>query len=422
MYSIAKAHKNYSADIAWLPSSPSTLLSVGGTTMKFFDTRQNVTLSVAEHAYSYSTLAFSPCEKYCCVGDVKGSVLSYDIRNIRTALQTKNCHDGIVTNLRFLPCPLEAELVIDDHVISHEEDSEMDSVDKKKVDKRRNSAQIFFDLVAPVKKSVSNSDGDAPNSKKLSTRRTSAQDFFDIVAPAVQPKKDRNNEDVTTRRSTETTKSASSDLKSVPEENMTTDSSHSNNQTSMDEEVVVNPTTHYLKNKRHTLPSLAGRRDLLSSDNIFLTPNGNCSTPQDRPISYQRPIQLPSYTADDMNQMEERLHDMEIRMNEKLANIQRKFDEKLNEKCEDLNEVIVHGFRSIHCNLWTVAETDVRDTKNMVANIHESYSQIADVFIENLRLREQVLQLQQQQPAPQQNPIANDDAVNGSPRDDAPME
>ena len=99
-------------------------------------------------------------------------------------------------------------------------------------------------------------------------------------------------------------------------------------------------------------------------------------------------------SVESMNQMEEKLHDMEIRMNEKLINMQRKFEDRLNEKYEELHEVIVHGFRSIHCNLWTVAETDVRDTRKMVETIHENYSHIADVFMENLRLKEQILKLQ----------------------------
>lgn len=403
MYSIGKAHKNYSADISWLPSSPSTLLSVGGTTMKVFDTRQNVTLSVTDHAYSYSTLAVSPCEKYCCVGDVKGSIISYDLRNIRTALQTNSCHEGIVTNLRFLPCPLEAELSTDD--IQHEEDSDIDSMDRKKVDKRRNSAQIFFDMVAPVKQQVDDIDR-----KKSAMRRTSAQDFFDIVAP-VQQRKDRcsSSEDVFTKKPTETTKSVSNDLKSVPEENLTTDSSHSM-------EVEVIPSATYLKNKRHTIAtpsqpqrpvSTSGRRasfnipepEPTDSDDVFCSPNVPDSVPQDRPI-YRNSIHSQSnYNVTDASEIEEKLHDMEIRMNEKLMTMQRKLEEKINEKTEDLNEVIVHGFRSIHCNLWTVAETDVRDTKNMVAKMHENYSHIADVFIENLRLKEQILQLQQKDSA-----------------------
>lgn len=362
--------------------------------MKVFDTRQNVTLSVTDHAYSYSTLAISPCEKYCCVGDVKGSIMSYDLRNIRTALQTNSCHEGIVTNLRFLPCPLEAELSTDD--IAYEEESDIDSIDRNKAGKRRNSAQIFFDIVAPVKQQVSDSDNDSTNRKKSTIRRTSAQDFFDLVAPVQQIKeKFSPREDAHAKKSTP--KSVSNDLKSVPEENTTTDSSHSNNQTSVEDEVVSS--AFYLQNKRHTIGTLQmPARELLRSevvDDVFNSPNEYCSTPQDRPVQFKHSIQSPeNYTTADMNQMEEKLHDMEIRMNEKLMNMQRKFEDRLNEKCEELNEVIVHGFRSIHCNLWTVAETDVRDTRKMVETIHENYSQIADVFIENLRLKEQILQLQ----------------------------
>ncbi|KAG4076211.1 hypothetical protein HA402_014760 [Bradysia odoriphaga] len=395
MYSIGKAHKNYSADIAWLPSSQSILYSVGGTTMKVFDTRQNVTLSVTDHAYSYSTLAISPCEKYCCVGDVKGTIVSYDIRNIRTALQMNNCHDGIITSLRFLPCPLEAELSSDD--ILHEDHSEADSIDRKKPDKRRNSAQMFFDLIAPVKHSGSETETDSLKQKKSSTRRTSAQDFFDVVAP-VQQRKEKSSPsgDVFGKRSSDPSKSK--DLMSVPEENTTTDSSHSNHQTSAEEDGEVRPSTVKFTNKRHTINTLTGR-EFLGSDNVFRSPN--CSTPQDH-LMYKNSIKSQNgYTATDMNDMEEKMHDLEIRMNEKLSNMQRKFDEKL----EEMNDVIVHGFRSIHCNLWTMAETDVRDTKDMVAKIFENYSQISDVFIENLRLKEHIVQLQQR------------DAGNNSPRD-----
>lgn len=427
-YSIGKAHKRYSADVSWLPSSPSTLLSVGGTTMKVFDTRQNVTLSVTDHAYSYSTLAISPCEKYCCVGDVKGSIMSYDLRNIRTALQTNSsCHDGIVTNLRFLPCSLEAELSADD--IVHEEESDLESIDRIKSGKRRNSAQVFFDIVAPVKQPVDSDD--SSNRRKTANRRTSAQDFFDIVAPVQQQRKEKSSasEDTFAKNSAEATKSVSNDLKSVPEENTTTDSSNSNNQTSMEEEVI--PSALYLKNKRHTIGTLqlqAARepsssddvfssttqdrtiynnsntvrslqlqaREPLSSDDVFSSDNKQSITSQDRIFSKNSIQPHNNYNAPlDTSDVEERLQDMEIRMNEKLLSMQLKLEEKMNEKTEELHELILHGFRSIHCNLWTVAETDVRDTKNMVATIHENYSQIADVFIENQRLKEQILQLQQ---------------------------
>lgn len=366
--------------------------------MKVFDTRQNVTLSVTDHTYSYSTVAISPCEKYCCVGDVKGTIMSYDLRNIRTAMQMNNCHDGIVTSLRFLPSALEAELSSDDVVQDGE--SEMDSIDRKKPDKRRNSAQIFFDLVAPNKHSGSDAETDAIN-RKRSSRRDSAQDFFDIVAPAQQRKeKSSPTGDIFVKRSSDPSRSMVNDLKSVPEENTTTDSSQSNHQISAEEE--VKPSAISLKNKRLTINSLTGR-DFLGSDNVFTTPN--CSTPQDR-LTYKNSMKSHSgFNVTDMNEMEEKLHDMEIRMNEKLANMERKFEEKFNEKCDELNEVIVHGFRSIHCNLWTMAETDVRDTRNMVAKIFENYSQISDVFIENLRLKEQIVELQKR------------DSVGGSPRD-----
>lgn len=404
MYCNAKAHKSYSAEIAWLPSSPSTLLSVGGTTMKVFDTRQNVTLSITNHNYSYSTLAISPCEKYCCVGDVKGAILSYDLRNVRTAVETNNCHDGIVTNLQFLPGPLESELSTDDNQL--EEDSDVDPIDKKK-SKRRNSAQIFFDMIAPVKPVE-------PVEVKKPTRRDSAQDFFDVVAPQ-RRERSSSGDEVFTKRLSDRNRSSTNDLKAVPEENATSSSSNSNQQMSLDnadeedEEDIVPPSSSYLKNKRHTIASLTGR-SFLGVDNVFNSPIDKCSTPHDRPI-----FKPAKYDEPDMNQLEDRLHEMEVRMNEKLSTMQRKFDEKLSERTEELSEAIVHGFRSIHCAFWAVAESDIKDTRNMVATIHENYSQIADVFIENLRLREQVLQLQQQQ---------RESAANGvnNANDDVPMD
>lgn len=393
MYSIGKAHKSNCADISWLPSAPATLVSVGGTTMKVFDTRQNVTLSVTDHGYSYSTVAVSPCEKYCCVGDVKGSIMTYDFRNIRTAVQTNNCHDGIVTNLRFLPCPLEAEMSTDE--IVHEEESDIESIERKKAGKRRNSAQVFFDIVAPVKQHVDESNIDPTNGRKGSNRRTSAQDFFDIVAPVPQQKEKRSaSEEIIVKNGSDTPKSDSI-LKAISEENMTTDSSHSNNtQPSMETEIT--PSALYLKNKRHTIASIQLQsRERSNSDDVFHSGNELCSTPQDRPIFKNSIHSQNYYNATEMEQVEDKLQHMEIKMNEKLMNMERKFEEKINEKFEELHEVVVHGFRSIHCNLWTVAETDVRDTRKMVETIYENYSRIADVFIENLRLKEQIIELQQ---------------------------
>lgn len=395
-YTNPKAHKQYSADMSWLPSSPSTLISVGGTTMKVFDTRQNVTVSVTENPYSYSTLAISPCEQFCCVGDVKGSVTSYDLRNIRTALQTNSCHEGIVTNLRFLPCSLEAEVSTEENM--HEEDSEMDSIERKKVPNRRTSIQKFFDIVAPVKQHKKDVDIDTTMNKTSANRRTSAQDFFDIVAPVQQQFDQRRSSGKAVQiNDVEATKIVPNDLKTVPEEHtMSSESSNSNNQTSMEFE--ASEDQYNSQNLRHTIGSLEKHGgEHSSSDDVFTASNHSDITQQHQfALKNANPFKnhaSTNYNATAINEMSETFEEKLQAIDDKLMRMERKFEAKLEEMKEELHDQILHGFRSIHCNLWTVAETDVRDIKNMVTKIHENYSKIEDVFIENVLLKEQLLKL-----------------------------
>lgn len=355
-------------------------MSVGGTTMKLFDIRQNVTLSVTDHAYPYSTLAISPCENFCCVGDMKGSIMSYDLRNIKNALQSNSCHEGSVTNLRFLPCSLEAELPTEDHI--HEDNSDIDSVERKKSKIRRTSAQEFFDEVAT---SV------AP-AKQQNDRRRSIDDFFSVCTPSI-PTND------------ETTKTVSNDLNTVPEENTMSESSNSNenskNQASMDCETTASPFDLQGPTLTFGSSEMPGRKSLYS-DHVVYYSNQNHLTSQDENernnqgkdhASAHCNAAVMSQMNDMSEKFEEKLQNMEIMLNDKLMIMERKFEAKLEEKVNDLSDQILHGFRSIHCNLWTVAETDIKDTKNMIAKIHENYSKIEDVFIENILLKEQLLKL-----------------------------
>lgn len=98
------AHTEPCPDLCWSPSMTDILITVGyDCGLNIFDTRRKAMVSQIKHAHPYSTVAVSACGQYCCAGNLKGDIIAYDLRSMKTALQTKRVHDGNVVRVAFVP-------------------------------------------------------------------------------------------------------------------------------------------------------------------------------------------------------------------------------------------------------------------------------------------------------------------------------
>ncbi|XP_058815611.1 uncharacterized protein LOC131679074 [Topomyia yanbarensis] len=104
------AHNAPCRDIAMIASCPDNLFSVGyDNVINIFDTRKKSITWQINSNYPFESLAVSECGGYFCVGNLKGCVYGYDLRNLSAPLTTNAIHDSIVNSIAFVPKRVESE-------------------------------------------------------------------------------------------------------------------------------------------------------------------------------------------------------------------------------------------------------------------------------------------------------------------------
>lgn len=106
VFHAADAHAAQCRDLCMSPANPDTLISVGyDCAINIFDTRRKVKPVQISYCHPLSTVAASECGNYMCVGNLKGELTTYDLRNPKVMLASKKIHDGGVTRVAFVPLP-----------------------------------------------------------------------------------------------------------------------------------------------------------------------------------------------------------------------------------------------------------------------------------------------------------------------------
>ncbi|XP_011290913.2 protein NEDD1 [Musca domestica] len=106
VFHAADAHGAQCRDLCMSPASPDTLISVGyDCVINIFDTRRKVKPLQLAYCHPLSTVAASECGNYMCVGNLKGELTTYDLRNTKAYLSSKKIHDVGVTRVAFVPMP-----------------------------------------------------------------------------------------------------------------------------------------------------------------------------------------------------------------------------------------------------------------------------------------------------------------------------
>ncbi|KAH8409363.1 hypothetical protein KR222_001789 [Zaprionus bogoriensis] len=114
IYNINDAHSAPCRDVSMCRSQPSLLVSVGyDCKINIFDIRRNkAQSSLGRLSYSHplSTVALSECGTYFCAGNLKGELISYDIRSTKVPLAVRPVHEGCaVSRVAFVPIPVEEQ-------------------------------------------------------------------------------------------------------------------------------------------------------------------------------------------------------------------------------------------------------------------------------------------------------------------------
>ncbi|XP_060666061.1 uncharacterized protein LOC132798278 [Drosophila nasuta] len=114
IFHLSDAHSAPCRDVSMCSSQSSLLVSVGyDCNINIFDIRRNKAQSSSgrlNYTHPLSTVALSECGTYFCAGNLKGELITYDMRSTRAPLAVRAVHDGsAVTRVAFMPTPAEEQ-------------------------------------------------------------------------------------------------------------------------------------------------------------------------------------------------------------------------------------------------------------------------------------------------------------------------
>ena len=98
------AHDAPCRDVAMPEDIPDRLLSCGcDSLIKIFDTRQKSTALQIQSSCGLSTISVTKCGGFFAVGNLKGDIITYDMRSLRQPLTKMKVDNELVTRIAFMP-------------------------------------------------------------------------------------------------------------------------------------------------------------------------------------------------------------------------------------------------------------------------------------------------------------------------------
>lgn len=99
-----EAHDAPCRDVAMPANIPDRLLTCGcDSVIKIFDTRKKATGLKIQSYCGFSTISVTDCGGFFAVGNLKGDLLTYDMRNLGQPLGKMKVDNDLVTRVSFLP-------------------------------------------------------------------------------------------------------------------------------------------------------------------------------------------------------------------------------------------------------------------------------------------------------------------------------
>lgn len=103
VFNQTEAHSAPCRDIAMTDTNGDLLYSVGyDNLINIFDTRKKSPASQISANYPFESLDVSQCGGYFAVGNLKGHIYAYDIRNLAEPVKVAKVHDSIVNSVSFI--------------------------------------------------------------------------------------------------------------------------------------------------------------------------------------------------------------------------------------------------------------------------------------------------------------------------------
>uniref|UniRef100_A0A182QBX3 Uncharacterized protein n=1 Tax=Anopheles farauti TaxID=69004 RepID=A0A182QBX3_9DIPT len=104
IFSQQGAHSAPCRDVAMVETYPDYLLSVGyDNVINIFDTRRKQTASQIQSNYPFESLAMAEDGQHFAVGNLKGYVYGYDLRQLKEPLNMQKLHQSTVSSVAFVP-------------------------------------------------------------------------------------------------------------------------------------------------------------------------------------------------------------------------------------------------------------------------------------------------------------------------------
>ncbi|KAL5280183.1 NEDD1 family protein [Megaselia abdita] len=104
IFQLLNCHKAPCKDLCHSVALPDCLISVGyDCLINVFDTRKKTQPMALKYAHPLSSVALSECGNYFCVGNLKGEVISYDLRNPKSYLNSQKIHTSAINRISFVP-------------------------------------------------------------------------------------------------------------------------------------------------------------------------------------------------------------------------------------------------------------------------------------------------------------------------------
>lgn len=168
------AHSAPCRDLSMTVSSPDVFVSCGyDCNLNVYDIRKRGMVQQLNQPYPLSTVCLSSCGIFCCAGNLKGDVISFDFRNLKAPLDTKRCYDDGVVRVAFIPTTADGNKMLD------------------KLSDTMNTTNLTTSLPQPVLKAGAETDSfikfvDLCHVNNNVERKASCgnrDSFFDIVSP-----------------------------------------------------------------------------------------------------------------------------------------------------------------------------------------------------------------------------------------------
>uniref|UniRef100_A0A1B0FQS4 Protein NEDD1 n=1 Tax=Glossina morsitans morsitans TaxID=37546 RepID=A0A1B0FQS4_GLOMM len=233
LFNASDAHAAPCRDLCISPGAPDTLISVGyDCLINIFDMRRKVKPLQINYCHPLSTVAVSECGTYFCTGNLKGEIITNDMRNLKSFLSSKKIHDCGVTRVAFAPTSADNSSYSTSSLVAASSDISLSGLGVKENELRKSLTSNAVDGARCQRDSFCDfldyqiNRGEEKNSSRLALRSDSFD--WESLSHKSHPDINRSFEHLTTNNDICDFKANTSDFLKVPLKDRNNISLHTN--------------------------------------------------------------------------------------------------------------------------------------------------------------------------------------------------